>query len=374
MSATEAVETSQVEQTSSTATTRAAVLARAVAGPEGHPRLGPRLRRERRPPRRPRVGRARGDAVARDPGGRQDRPLRLRGHRPVLRRPDRPARCRSSTRSCSGATPASAWRSWAPASPSPRSSARARPSRWASGSRSATAPSTSPRSPRSAPPSPTPAPTSPPSAPPPSTTRPSDEWVINGQKAWATNGGIANVHVVIASVDRELGSRGHAAFVIPPGHARAASRAPRSRSTACAPRTPPTSTSTTAASPARCLLGGKEKLDERLARVREGKKVKSQAAMQTFEATRPIVGSQADRHRPRRLRVRARLRQGARPVRQADHREPGDRLHARQHEDRDRRRPPARLARLVDGQDRPDASRTPRARCPSSRPARSPSG
>ncbi len=26
-----------------------------------------------------------------------------------------------------------------------------------------------------------------------------DEWVINGQKAWATNGGIANVHVVIAS-------------------------------------------------------------------------------------------------------------------------------------------------------------------------------
>ena len=45
-----------------------------------------------------------------------------------------------------------------------------------------------------------------------------DEWVLNGQKAWATNGGIANVHVVIATVDRELGSRGHAAFVIPPGH------------------------------------------------------------------------------------------------------------------------------------------------------------
>src|SRR5215210_7346436 len=44
-----------------------------------------------------------------------------------------------------------------------------------------------------------------------------DEWVLNGQKAWATNGGIANVHVVIASVDRDLGSRGHAAFVVPPG-------------------------------------------------------------------------------------------------------------------------------------------------------------
>src|SRR5919199_789109 len=43
------------------------------------------------------------------------------------------------------------------------------------------------------------------------------EWVLNGQKAWATNGGIANVHVVVASVDPELGARGQAAFVVPPG-------------------------------------------------------------------------------------------------------------------------------------------------------------
>ena len=43
------------------------------------------------------------------------------------------------------------------------------------------------------------------------------DWVLNGTKAWATNGGIAGVHVIVASVDRELGSRGHAAFVIPPG-------------------------------------------------------------------------------------------------------------------------------------------------------------
>ena len=37
----------------------------------------------------------------------------------------------------------------------------------------------------------------------------------------------------------------------------------------------------------------KEKLDERLARVREGKPGNAQAAMQTFEATRPAVGAQA---------------------------------------------------------------------------------
>jgi acyl-CoA dehydrogenase len=46
-----------------------------------------------------------------------------------------------------------------------------------------------------------------------------DEWVLNGQKAWATNGGIAGVHVVVASIDRDLGSRGQAAFIVPPGTA-----------------------------------------------------------------------------------------------------------------------------------------------------------
>ena len=45
--------------------------------------------------------------------------------------------------------------------------------------------------------------------------------MLNGQKAWATNGGIAGVHVIVASVDRELGARGQAAFVDPARHARA---------------------------------------------------------------------------------------------------------------------------------------------------------
>ena len=43
-----------------------------------------------------------------------------------------------------------------------------------------------------------------------------DEWVLNGTKAWITNGGISNVHVVVAVVDPELGSKGHASFVVPP--------------------------------------------------------------------------------------------------------------------------------------------------------------
>jgi acyl-CoA dehydrogenase len=119
-----------------------------------------------------------------------------------------------------------------------------------------------------------------------------DTWVLNGQKAWATNGGIADIHVIIASVDPELGSRGHAAFIVPidtPGieqgakvkkHGLRASHTADVHLDDCR-------------IPGANLLGGKEKLDERLARAREGGRSKSQAAMQTFEATRPSVGAQA---------------------------------------------------------------------------------
>jgi acyl-CoA dehydrogenase len=119
-----------------------------------------------------------------------------------------------------------------------------------------------------------------------------DEWVLNGQKAWATNGGIANVHVVVASVEPELKARGQAAFVIPPGtkglemgtkvkkHGLRASHTADVFLDDCR-------------IPGSCLLGGKEKLDERLARAREGSSGKRQAAMQTFEVSRPTVGAQA---------------------------------------------------------------------------------
>ena len=119
-----------------------------------------------------------------------------------------------------------------------------------------------------------------------------DEWILNGQKAWATNGGIAGVHVIIASVDRELGSRSHAAFVVPPGakgleqgtkvckHGLRASHTADVHLDDCRV-------------PGRCLLGGKEKLDARVARAREGGRGRAQAAMQTFESSRPTVGAQA---------------------------------------------------------------------------------
>ena len=120
-----------------------------------------------------------------------------------------------------------------------------------------------------------------------------NEWIINGQKAWATNGGISDVHVVIATVDPELGSKGHAAFVVPMSEAKGISEGTKvSKHGLRASHTADVFLDDCRV-PAGYVLGGKEKLDERIARVREGKKGKSQAAMQTFEASRPTVGSQA---------------------------------------------------------------------------------
>jgi acyl-CoA dehydrogenase len=119
-----------------------------------------------------------------------------------------------------------------------------------------------------------------------------DEWVLNGQKAWATNGGIAAVHVVVASVEPELGSRGQAAFVIPPGTSGLTMGTKLKKHGLRASHTADVFLDDCRV-PGTCLLGGKEKLDERLARAREGTRGNTQAAMETFELTRPAVGAQA---------------------------------------------------------------------------------
>ena len=120
-----------------------------------------------------------------------------------------------------------------------------------------------------------------------------DEWVLNGTKTWITNGGIANLHVLVLSVDPALGARGQASFVVPEGtpgismgqkfkkHGIRASHTAEVILEDCRV-------------PGRCLLGGKDKLDEKLARAREGKRSGGgQAAMATFESSRPTVGAQA---------------------------------------------------------------------------------
>jgi acyl-CoA dehydrogenase len=119
-----------------------------------------------------------------------------------------------------------------------------------------------------------------------------DEWVLNGQKAYATNGGIAGVHVVTASVEPELGSRGQAAFVVPPGTPGLNATRKLRKLGLRASHTADVFLSDVRV-PGRCLLGGKEALDERLARARTGQRASGQAAMRTFELSRPTVGAQA---------------------------------------------------------------------------------
>ena len=118
------------------------------------------------------------------------------------------------------------------------------------------------------------------------------EWVLSGQKAYATNGGIANVHVVTASVEPELGSRGQAAFIVPPGTPGLVGGPKLKKLGLRASHTADVFLDEVRV-PESCVLGGREALEARLAKARSGQKTSGQASMKTFERTRPTVGAQA---------------------------------------------------------------------------------
>ena len=119
-----------------------------------------------------------------------------------------------------------------------------------------------------------------------------DEWTLNGTKAWITNGGIADVHVVVASVDPALKSKGQASFIVPPNTPGLSMGQKYKKHGIRASHTAEVVLDDVKV-PGSCLLGGKEKLDAKLARARENVSTGKQPAMATFEATRPAVGAQA---------------------------------------------------------------------------------
>ncbi|MCW2767388.1 MAG: acyl-CoA dehydrogenase domain protein [Nocardioides sp.] len=120
-----------------------------------------------------------------------------------------------------------------------------------------------------------------------------DEWVLNGTKTWATNGGLADIHVVTAVVDPSLRTRGQASFVVPPGTRGLSQGQKFSKHGIRASHTAEVVLDQCRV-PGRCLLGGKEKLDARLAKARDGARSGgSNSSMATFERTRPAVGAQA---------------------------------------------------------------------------------
>ena len=133
------------------------------------------------------------------------------------------------------------------------------------------------------------------------------EWVLNGVKTWITNGGIADVHVVVAAVDPALKARGQASFVVGPEFkGKGLSQGQKFKKHGIRASHTSEVVLDDLRLPGSALLGDKDKIDERMARAREratalarGEQVQTartkggQAAMATFEASRPSVGAQA---------------------------------------------------------------------------------
>ena len=117
-----------------------------------------------------------------------------------------------------------------------------------------------------------------------------DGWLLNGTKTFITNGGIADVHVVVATVDPKLGHRGQATFVVDkdtPGlrqgkkEKKMGIRASHTAEVILEDCWVPMS----------ALLGGEERLKAKMEGSKTGKR--KSGALATFEATRPSVAAQA---------------------------------------------------------------------------------
>jgi alkylation response protein AidB-like acyl-CoA dehydrogenase len=123
--------------------------------------------------------------------------------------------------------------------------------------------------------------------------RDGDEWVLNGTKVFITNGGIADVHVVVATVDPDLGHRGQASFVVPKGTPGLKQGKKESKLGIRASHTAEVILEDCRI-PLDNLLGGMEKLERKLERARSGESSgRASNALATFELTRPVVGASA---------------------------------------------------------------------------------
>jgi acyl-CoA dehydrogenase len=119
------------------------------------------------------------------------------------------------------------------------------------------------------------------------------DWVLNGQKVFITNGGIAGVHVVVATVDPALGHRGQASFVVPPGTP-GLRQGKKERKLGIRASHTAEVLLEDCRLPADCLLGGEQRLQAKLEAARnKDRRRTSSGALATFEATRPVVGAQA---------------------------------------------------------------------------------
>jgi acyl-CoA dehydrogenase len=123
--------------------------------------------------------------------------------------------------------------------------------------------------------------------------RAGDDWVLDGTKVFISNGGIADVTVVVATVDAELGHRGQASFVVPKGTAGLSQGKKEDKLGIRASQTAEVVLEDCRI-PMEYLLGGPDKLERKLERARSGQSTgRSSGALATFELTRPLVGASA---------------------------------------------------------------------------------
>jgi alkylation response protein AidB-like acyl-CoA dehydrogenase len=122
--------------------------------------------------------------------------------------------------------------------------------------------------------------------------RDGDEWVLNGTKVFISNGGIADVTVVVATVDPELGHRGQASFVVPKGTPGLSQGKKEDKLGIRASQTTEVVLEDCRI-PLDHLLGGMDKLEKKLERARSGQSGGKSNALATFEITRPLVGASA---------------------------------------------------------------------------------
>ncbi|HEX6713460.1 MAG TPA: acyl-CoA dehydrogenase family protein [Thermoleophilaceae bacterium] len=137
------------------------------------------------------------------------------------------------------------------------------------------------------------------------------DWVIDGQKVFIGNGGIADVHVVVATVDPEAGHRGQGVFIVPKGTP-GLTLLRKLDKLGCRASHTGEIVFEDCRVPTEFLLGGEERLAERIAKGREAEQGspppastadeggteaavqrRSSAALGAFERTRPMVAAQA---------------------------------------------------------------------------------
>jgi alkylation response protein AidB-like acyl-CoA dehydrogenase len=137
-----------------------------------------------------------------------------------------------------------------------------------------------------------------------------EDWIIDGQKVFIGNGGIADVHVVVATVDPEAGHRGQGVFIVPKGTP-GLTMLRKLDKLGCRASHTGEIVLDSCRVPGEHLLGGLERLEQRIAKGREAERGRkpitppeeggpaaavqrrSSAALGAFERTRPMVAAQA---------------------------------------------------------------------------------